>query len=102
MKLQDFVSETLKEIIAGVKDVKSFASSQGAEVNPSIGSRKNFSLIKDVEFDVAVTSTEESESKKGAGILVAGFGIGIKGKSDLLSSTVSRIKFSIPVILPTK
>jgi len=101
MKLQEFVSETLKEIIAGVKEAKSFAASQGAMVNPPIdrGGRPA-NLIKDVEFDVAVISTEGTETKKGAGIFVAGIGVGAKGKVDMSNSTVSRIKFSVPVILP--
>lgn len=35
MDLKDFVSETLKEIIEGVKDAQDFAIENGAVINPT-------------------------------------------------------------------
>lgn len=114
MKLQEFVSETLKEIIAGVKESQKYAESEGAWVSPrvtraeiGVGTRsaryvtqEGGATIKQIEFDVAVTSTEGSATEAGAGIFVAAIGLGAKGKSDTSSSSVSRIKFSIPLGLP--
>jgi len=113
MILQAFISETLKEIIAGVKEAQEYAASQNAKVNPSarhIGGAKSPVLVDDstlehlqnVEFDVAVTSTEGSTTEAGAGIFVAAIGMGAKGKSDTSSSSISRIKFSVPLGLPTQ
>ena len=111
MKLQEFVSETLKEIIAGVKEAQKYAASESTLVNPELlatGGTKSGTYQTAymgqppayVEFDVAVTSTEGSATEAGAGIFVAGFGLGAKGKSDESSSSLSRIKFSVPVGLP--
>lgn len=71
MKLQEFVSETLKEIIAGIKEAQKYAESEGAWVSPRVtrpeiggGTRpvryvaqKGGATIEQIEFDVAVTST---------------------------------------------
>lgn len=117
MKLQEFVSETLREIIAGVKDAQAYARDNDAEVNPSdeslpgertpytdtqVGGRRVLLPIKDIEFDVAVTSTDKSETQAGAGIFVAALSIGVKDKSDTLNSCVSRIRFSVPIVLPVQ
>jgi len=113
MKLQEFVAETLKEIIAGVKEGQKYAASEGASVSTFMEPRHTEGKtevrytaqltnanIELIEFDVAVTSTEGSATEAGAGIFVAAFGLGAKGKSDESSSSISRIKFSIPLGLP--
>jgi hypothetical protein len=121
MKLQEFVNETLREIISGVKEAQMFAKDNGAVVNPQeSGARKDKKSytdvplsngpkdardwrqvpIQDIDFDVAVTSTDASETQAGAGIFVAAFGFGVKDKSDTSNSCVSRIKFSVPIALP--
>jgi len=111
MKLQEFISETLKEIITGVKEAQRYADSQDAMINPPSrkkGERKSIQmvdadtgqLLRDVLFDVAVTFTEETAKEGGAGIFVASIGVGVKGTSDTSSSSVSRVKFSVPVALP--
>lgn len=98
MKLQEFVSETLKEIIAGVMEAQAYARDNGANVNAP--TEKIFPSAKEVEFDVAVTSTDTSETQASAGIFVAALGVGAKGKSDISNSCVSRVRFSVPIALP--
>lgn len=53
-----------------------------------------------VDFDVAVTTVESEQSKGGAGIFVAGLGLGGQIRSDAQNTVVSRIKFSVPIALP--
>lgn len=67
MELEKFVSETLKEIIAGVKDAQEFAAKNGACVNPNqfgtLLSPKHIldmgdgtvSIVQPVQFDVCDT-----------------------------------------------
>ncbi len=98
MKLQEFVSETLKEVIAGVREAQAYARDNGAQI--SVSPHRGYRPIKEVEFDVAVTSTDTSETQAGAGVFVAVLGIGAKGKSDTSDSCVSRIRFSVPIALP--
>lgn len=115
MKLQEFVSETLREIIAGVKDAQAYAKDNGGLVNPEVdrgGEKDRYATvrvapqewvrcpIRDIDFDVAVTSIDTSEIQAGAGIFVAALGIGVKDKSDISNNSVSRVKFSVPLALP--
>ncbi len=110
VKLKDFVSGTLKNIIVGVEDAQKASKEKGAIINPrdyfEDHTKKHIyqagRLVEHVEFDVAVTTSEEKESKGGLGVFVAGIGVGAQGKSDSLSSSVSRIKFSVPVVLPVQ
>jgi hypothetical protein len=88
MDLQTFVSETLQQIVNGI----SHAHKNG--VRSSGGAAEN------IEFDVAVTATEGTDKKGGLGLLVAGIGIGGQAGSSTANTTVSRIKFSVPVFLP--
>ncbi len=107
MDLRQFVAESLKQILDGVAEAQDYARDKGAWVSgahspgsaygdkASIGPNIN---TRDVEFDVAVTTTRESGVEGGAGIFVAALGLGYqaqKGSSDI---AVSRIRFSVPVI----
>ena len=79
MKVEEFVSETLREIIGGVKEAQAYAKDNGAMVNPEAGWRRNnvphvavhgyLAAVKELDFDVAVTSTDSSETQAGAGQL---------------------------------
>jgi hypothetical protein len=114
MKLQDFISETLKEIIDGVDAVKGHYKEKGGSINSSdfiLWEKQDIYYIKtgdlantphpvqSVEFDVEVTASEGSETKGGIGVLVGSFGAGLKGKKGAANTLSNRIKFSIPVAL---
>jgi ribose 5-phosphate isomerase RpiB len=58
--------------------------------------------ISDVDFDVAVSVTDISEGKAKAGLVVCGIGVGASGSLAQTNNTVSRIKFSVPVVFPHK
>jgi hypothetical protein len=95
MKLQEFVNETLKEVIAGVKEAQAQARDNGAIINPA--TRGVYPAVKDIDFDVAVTSSDTTETQAGVGVFVAALGVGAKAKSDTSSSCISRAKFSVPI-----
>lgn len=106
MELQKFIAEILKAYITGVKEAQIYAAENDAKINPSM---KRDSIVResqdntevlDVEFDVAVTSSEGSEARGGIGIMVAYLGMGAQAKTDTTSREISRIKFKIPVALP--
>lgn len=94
MDLKEFVSETLREIIEGVKESQEFAAQKGAVVAPYHDYQKT------VEYDVAVTAAEGKEAGAKAGISVWSIGAGGNVKTENTNTTVSRIKFSIPIELP--
>jgi len=94
MDLKDFVSETLRQIVDGVKDAQPAAQSKGAVVVP------HYQHAEKVEFDVAVTAVEGTEKGGKAGLLVWSLGGAVSGKFESSTSTVSRIRFSVAVELP--
>jgi len=110
MELQDFVAESLKQIISGVKTAQEYGSGVGAKVNPLINPFSDYGpkvlatedgeLAQEIKFDVAVTTTKGTSTKGGIGVFVGSVGLGSQGKSDAESSSISRIKFSVPLVLP--
>lgn len=53
-----------------------------------------------VQFDVALTVSGGTESKAGIAVVAGVFGAGARGTSSAETSQVSRVKFSVPVMLP--
>jgi hypothetical protein len=113
MKLEEFITETINQIISGISKTHDHAKEMGATVNPklkrevrrhSTGETKveSRSPIHTVEFDVAVTTTEGKGTKGGIGVFVGPVGIGSQGQRESSNTSVSRIKFSVPVIFPTQ
>lgn len=115
MELQKFVSKTLREVMAGVRDAQEYATTIGAEVNPAVGEAKvednpsyvgvrvgrtGFVPVKQIEFDIAVTSSDSAEQRVGAGIFVVNFGAGVKSTSNASDSSISRVRFGVPVAFP--
>lgn len=117
MNLQQFIKETLIQIAGGIREADEAVAGNGAAVNPrdvvhnksgegpygyyaedSKGSYRR--PVQSVEFDVVVTASEETETKGGIGIHVGAIGLGSAGKSGRDSSSESRIKFAVPILLP--
>ncbi len=101
MKLSTFISETLKEIIGGVKDAQKYAKENDAVINPD---DKNggirFKPTQDVNFEVAVTTESASGAEGGIAVFTGVFGVGTKGKTVNTEGTVSKIKFTVPIQFP--
>lgn len=112
MDLQKFVTTALVQIVNGARDAQDQLKSTGARINPGLWDPMRDSqqtvvhpngwrtYAKDVQFDVAVTATDEKSAEGGAGLRVWGTGIGAEGKVTSENSTVSRVQFAIPVSLP--
>lgn len=99
MLLKDFVEQSIKEIFAGL-------ASASKEISPSIGiiaptvtnhyEGKKHNLdydIQDVEFDIAVTASEEADGEIRAGISVLSSGAEFSKEN----VHAQRIKFTIPI-----
>lgn len=114
LTLEEFTSQTLTEILFGVSSAAEKLGTRGdGMINPRLGSQSDEAAagagylgdgtkLDVVEFDVAVTVTDRSEGSASADVRVvsgvAGFSAGAKGSSE--TSTVSRIRFRVPVRLP--
>jgi hypothetical protein len=123
MELSEFISSTLQEISRGILDASEKLSDTNAVVSPldfRINSKdsqafgrtrnphfplnedeENTRVVQKVDFDIAV-SVDESENSQASGkITVLSIGIGAAVDSTTKSGTVSRINFSVPVVLPS-
>jgi len=114
--LKSFISSSLQQIMEGCRQAqdnlhdRSHARicprvdqtfSEGAQgVKDVIGQTETFRLVHAIDFDVAVTVTDEKDEKYGIGVIAAFVSAGAGEQVSQTNSAVSRIKFSIPVCYP--
>jgi hypothetical protein len=113
MNLKQFVKEALIELVEGVTEAQSSVGHDAVNPMPRHDTKVNNlqsqgytpaaggGLIQQVEFDVALTTSKATETKGGIGLFVAGIGLGSQGQSDSANTSISRIKFKVPVRLPS-
>ena len=112
MELKDFITQTLVSIVEGVKDAQLEVDEHHAQINPYVlpddvedpeilGQTERGSTPRPVEFDVLVTASQTEGEEGGAGIRVAGLGMGVRGEATTTTGHESRIKFKVPLVLPT-
>lgn len=112
MELKDFIKTALTDITDAVSELQAELGN-GAIVNPSMpepisnatvkdpGNGKVNRRISNVDFDVALTVSDTGMLESGgkAGIQIFSARIGAESKTH--NENVSRITFSIPVVLPS-
>ena len=118
LTLKEFIKETLREITEATIEFADDNQATGANPNPAIRDgasvaqhglvvgifdhdKNRHYLIMPVEFDVAVSVEDKDTKGAGGGLKVVSF---LKAEGHLeqesISSSVSRIKFKIPLQLP--
>jgi hypothetical protein len=110
MELREFVAETLVAVQEGVSDAIRRVGERKVIgiVSPvwegGAGEKVDWKdYVQSVEFDVAVTATDKTEATGKGGIKIAPFAeLGGEGAKSAERSTVSRIKFSIPIVPPAQ
>ena len=107
MELREFVSDVLTQIREGISDAIRKHPGMGAgAISPAVknGNYVDWDqYIKNVEFDVAVTTTDKGAIEgEGKIEVLKVFKIGGSGSSSSENSTASRIKFSVSMIFPTQ
>ena len=95
MDIKEFVKESLRQIVEGVREVQSEVADK-SQIAP-IGNRR-----EKVEFDVAVTVEEEKTKDRKAGLSVYCIKAGAGGQTSASTSTVHRIKFSVDIDFESK
>ena len=109
MNLDEFVKEVLTEIISGIRDAQEVEG--GAFIVPSGDGGHEYAKhprvsssarIKStiVDFDIALTVEDSTKGSGGGGLKVFGIGANIQGEASAKDTTVSRIQFAIPILLP--
>ncbi len=104
MELNEFIAATLSEIQRGVETAINGTIKNGVSgtINPVWGTTKDIGSahIQNVQFDIAVTVVEKISGQVGGGIKVVGMSLGGGGSGASETTEVSRIQFSIPIVLP--
>lgn len=104
MNLQDFVSETLVQLVEGIRDAQSRLSPLGAKVNPAgfrvlpergqnrFWNNDTGESIDVVDFDVALTTGKGTEGREDLQVAQPG----------KTTESHSRVSFNVPVYLPVQ
>ena len=110
MDLQEFIRTALVDIAAGVAEARDAVAEHGGEV----GAMKTYGRVdlagivtdaKDrpiatVEFDIALAEAKGTDTKGAIGVFLGSVGLGSQGASHKDASSHSRIRFSVPMVLP--
>jgi len=107
MELNAFIRETLAQIVSGVREAQEATQQHGANINPTDiyfqrdGQHNAYGAMpQDVHFDVGLTNTETGGVQGGIGVFLGAFKMGTEGKADTQTSAVTRVQFTVPVVLP--
>lgn len=99
MELKEFIATTIKQVVEGVVDAQDYMSKE--RINAVVNAQRGARIDKTIEFDIAVTVNESSSTSAGGGITVASIiNAGGKKQVESMEQSISRVKFSVDVILP--
>ena len=113
MDLKEFTKETLVQIVQGVNEANIELKEHNAYITRDIQKSTtgdsyvdrsgHYTHAVNIDFDVAVTATEVNDTKGGGGIKVVQlFQAGLETSKSIENQSVSRIKYSIPLVLGKK
>lgn len=113
MDLKEFIKTALLSIVEGIEEAKNILDATEKNICPPMApayidklkiplNAGNGFYYQQAEFDVAVTVENQTEGKTKAGIKVLGIGANIDGSMSSSNTTVSRIKFHVPLGLQAK
>ena len=112
MELKDFVKETLVQIAQGIKEAQGEYNELGGLVNPGqVKDAGNIPYIKYsnygsqilascVDFDVVISDAEVKETDGQAKACLGVFSLGGSRTASGNHAELSKVHFSVPVILP--
>jgi hypothetical protein len=111
MELKEFVAETLVQIVDSIVATHSNIKDKGACVNPArlssssddyiLGTEDRLRLVSTIDFEVSLTETEGKEAGARIGVFFGSAGAAGKAKYETGSNAVNKVKFSIPILLPS-
>lgn len=113
MDLKEFTKQTLIQIVEGVASANEklancdsyipYTNMCNIKSTYTIDDDKVERLVIDVDFDVAITATESESANGGASLKVASLlNIGGGGENKTENQTISRIKYTLPLVLSKK
>ena len=101
MELKNFIKETLKDIIGGVREAQS--EIEHGEIVPTLNEKSYTNLetgltsYQTIEFEVSVNTVEKEGSEAKLNVVAAVIGGSIKGDSSNSSGHVAKLAFKVPI-----
>lgn len=110
MELKEFIKSTVTQISEAVYELNDELEEHKVIVNPSgnnqisryIITGYDDRIVTDIEFDLSLSIQENRESGAKIGVVASIVGIGLNSKDNKMNEAATRVKFSLPVILPAK
>lgn len=108
MELKEFVKVTLEQIVDGVAAAEEAVAARGGTINPSsVQFQQNNTwttythvMPQEVIFDVGLTSTGKGGSTEGIGVFLGSISLGKKNDSSKEEVAVTKVRFTVPLVLP--
>jgi hypothetical protein len=110
MELQEFITETLTQVIKGIKNSQEIAKKENAKISPSVhwaGNVTSFlktnqggELVSVIKFNISLSAHRDKKEGTKAGIFVTFAGISANLDEAKGNSSLSNIQFEIPVVWP--
>lgn len=104
MDLKDFINGSIADIAEAVKAADAALKEHGGMVNPGTHTDNmggNFVAPRTrLDFDVAITASNRGEGAAEAKAKIFVVEASLGGKGEMSSESVSRLSFSIDVVLP--
>lgn len=116
MELKEFIKESLSQIIDAVKETQEKYKDTNVVICPDniqevksglyildeneYDNYSSRSKVQNIEMDIAISVTEKEGNKSGLGIAKI-INAGISSENAQQNESISKIKFSIPIVLPT-
>jgi hypothetical protein len=108
MELKEFVKTVITQLVEGVIETQKEVENKGAYVNPigfcpdknTIMINQTYHPIGIVAFEVGLTTTSAEEKTGKVNVFLSVVGGGTESAKGISNEAVTRIKFSIPVMLP--
>lgn len=114
MELQEFITETLTQIVAGINDANEKLKDQDSFVPDAISQTpkdheymgyhcgNSFHLLTNIHFDISIDVSETTNKEKKAGLCIHSSGVGIGKNNAECQSTGQNIKFTLPLAIPNR
>lgn len=98
MELKDFIEQSVSDIVEATKTIKTKYNVGHFTMHPIANSSICDAYYKphEIEFDIAVTTSENGTAKAGSKIGISVLGANINGEKGFTNENCSRIRFSIP------
>lgn len=108
MELKEFIKTAIADIVGAVSELQEELAGRGATVNPALPHPADSTIgiggfnrpVQDLGFDVALTTSESTSVDWSAKGGVAIFAARMESGQQAQTHNVSRLTFSIPVVLP--